>query len=119
MADVSGGKFQRPVAAEIGRAREVGGGCHVGTRQRGEELGRQFARGAFGEVAAIDQDVGIFRQVATQSGQFIGVGAGHGLQVQHRRPQLQLAHGTVGNDVHRLHILHLAQDLGHLFHAVQ
>ena len=60
--DRAGVQFEGPVAAQSRAAGPVGACGDVGTRQRGERVDQRASLGCGGNVAAVDQQVGIGRQ---------------------------------------------------------
>jgi hypothetical protein len=63
-------RLQRPVAAQAGRAGQVGRGRHVGARGPGDAVQQPRAAAAGGHVAAVQQQVAVGRQRAAEPGQF-------------------------------------------------
>ena len=109
--------LEHPVAAERGGAREIGAGRHVGAGERRQVLDESLAGAAAGDIAAVQQDVGVGAEGAPPRGDAVGLLVERAL-VKHAVAQLQLTRGAVREDVHRAEIAAPGQRLADLFDAV-
>ncbi len=74
--------------------------------------------GSGGEVAAVDQDVGVGGEMLADPGERIRMDAGHAPRVEHGRAQGEGALGAVGEDVDRVDAAARGHRLGDLGDAV-
>ncbi len=98
--DVAGLALQHPVAALVCGTGSVGGGGDVGAGEAGQFVDEEFALFALGEVAAVEQDIGIWGEVV-RPGAEGGALCGEAVVIEGVGAEGEAAGGAVAEDVHR------------------
>ena len=105
--DAAGGEFEVPVAAARCRAGGVGAGGDVGAGQGGKHAHQRRAVAA-GDIAAVEQDVGLVIEGLAPQGDLV-TAPGEGVGVERGAAQPHLAGGAVRDQVQRGDLLPAGQ----------
>ncbi len=116
--DVARRVLEIPVAAQGGRTGEIRARRHVGAGERGEGVDQCLPFAAGGQVAAVDEEVGVVRQRTPPAGQGFGA-LRQALQAEPGAAQLNALVSSVRDQVNGVEVVVVGgEDLSDLLDAV-